>query len=154
MMALHIARKRPGGQLTLIVSEIFTLSSMAALTFGLSAVWPFKFSLLGHPKGGIGHDEGKFTRGDLRIVASAAIGVTDLPQTTGPHDAHRGVIQFFAARIRFLASPTCARSFARQSLRYWLSCTQNGDQANSDEARLLKRRSLEWQCPMPHGMPF
>jgi hypothetical protein len=47
--------------LTFIVSEIFTLSSMAVLAFGLSAVRPFRFSLSGHPKWEIGHDEGKLT---------------------------------------------------------------------------------------------
>lgn len=52
MIAVDIVKERPRRQLTLIVSEIFTLPSMAVLTFGLRAVRPFGSSPSGHPKGG------------------------------------------------------------------------------------------------------
>ena len=63
MIAVDIIKERLCPQLTFIVSKIFTLPSMAVLAFGLPAVRPFRFSLSGHPKGKIGHDEGKLTAG-------------------------------------------------------------------------------------------
>jgi hypothetical protein len=62
MIAVDIIKEHPRRQLAFIVSEVFTLSSMAFPALGLSAARLFRFFPSGHPEGEIGHDEGKLTR--------------------------------------------------------------------------------------------
>ena len=61
MIAVDIIKERPRRQLTFIVSEIFALSSLAVIAFGLPAVRLFRCFLSGHPQGEMGHNEEKLT---------------------------------------------------------------------------------------------
>ena len=61
MIAVDIIKERSRRPSPFIMSEIFALSSMAGLAFGLPAVRLFRLCLSGHPQGEIGHDEGKLT---------------------------------------------------------------------------------------------
>jgi len=61
MIAVDIIKERPCRQLTFLLSEIFTLSSLAVIAFGLRAVRLLRCYLSGHPQGEIGHNEEKLT---------------------------------------------------------------------------------------------